>query len=542
MRSRGHNTQWCVVFFLITKKRGIGSKKYPGPEHKGSANKSSPADYVRKPPVPVTRAGSSRYPPLFRDKKKNRYGPLRIVFPAIFLLLFAESMTGQVEPRQVAASGLSENLPLWETAIAAGPERVVALYNMGGIASGACRMGYAIHDIRLRTWIEGIIPLGVFKTACDPSVAYDRTTGDFIAAAFATKEGTINTYIVVSRFSPEQDAFTPRLTPWKEPWTSIKLGPAYDKPWIAAGEALPSGREYYIVWCDLTNYYCIRSKNSGQKWNGGVIKVDGKAVTGGWCAQPAVADNGPLYIAYRPRSGSQAVQFLVGRDVDGNTGIRGGAYAEASGIVFEHLLTGPGQPLKIELHHQELKKYLPGSFRTKMVPQLAVDPTNPDLLYIVYHDTASATSSDADIYINRLVRQGNRWTAGNRIKVNNDDTPWESDQFLPSVTVDDRGYVYVIFYDDRNYAQADGQNEPRARYDAFCAVSKNHGSTFANFELAGASPGPALDFNLSGHKPGEFIGIACWDKNVWTSYSGTHGAAAETSHQTVIYSSRIVVP
>jgi len=462
-----------------------------------------------------------------------------------------------VYPRDTAASELGDQIPVWETHIAAGFNQVVAVFNQG--MRIPCGVGYAVYDRAEETWSQATV--GGDHHAIDPSIAFDHPARSipveplsppadtFVAAALNSDDDQI----VVSRYA--EGAF--------ETWRAAVTWPegySVDKPWIVAGEEDSVHREYYIVYCHAPpdtdkGYTYLRSTNSADDWlplwndpnDNGMIKVNGQRVTGGFCAQPAVWGDGPLYIAYPTGS---VFRFLRGDDrADG-------------GVDFSYLETTSGI-LEIARNRGNIGDYLPeiphdSGMATAVVPQLAVDPGDTDRLYVVYHDTVTTQgegSTDVNIYLRVLTRSGGYWAADDRILVNNDQTFYESDQFRPAVTVDRQGYIHILFYDDRNYTdslagdqQPDGSAD--AKFDAFYAYAPLDELDFQsdpeqNRELYGVPSEPAVDGELDlwdGYELGEYNGITFFfgggRHEVWTSFSGTK-AGDPSPDKTVIYSSFI---
>jgi hypothetical protein len=442
-----------------------------------------------------------------------------------------------VEPRERAGLACPDyppdpNIPNkrgWEPAVAAGPDDVITVFHIKDTG-----VGYGVYDTLAQQWVDqGTIDTANYPTAHDPAIAYNSQTGGFVAVA-RTTDG----YILCSHYSPT----TAEFGPWDDIAGSGAL--THDKPWIVAGDPnLPTGQEFYLTW--HADYEYRRSIDGGNSWVGGpIIDSDtGQPVIGGCCPQPAVYQGGPLYVAYvKALSGNIFIRFLVGEDIDDPNDPNYG------GVRFRHLygitspLDGPvpPAPLSVPLNYIAFNDYLPGDIDAKMVPQLAVDPTNSDRLYIVYHDTATAASSDVNVYLRVLTRSGS-WTAGPRILVNNNADPpgEESDQFMASATVDLEGRIHVMFYDDRNYDQGDTQRDPPPKFDAFYAWSTDQGTNWSNDELFANDPSePALDWALDRLDPHEYNGIAWCGNTVWTTYAGTWSGDQQTK-KAVILSSRI---
>ncbi len=432
----------------------------------------------------------------------------------------------------------------------------MAVYNHGA-RSGTVptRIGYAVRSGQ--SWAQGIVELGQdpegddFDRAIDPSVVFDPDTDDYLLAGLLRDEQQ-EWHVGLARYAASQEE-------WGD-WTSLVEASAIDKPWVVAGEPMQNGREYYIVYLgpgrDPWKLWYLRSTNGGRDWSEAKgILVDDVHVESGFCAQPAAATytNGPLYVAYMMPD-YESFAFLQGDD-DGND------------VDFTQLLrlcqTGPGfapqgpKALEISLiEGMDISDYLPKNISTigiKTTPQLAVDPSDADRLYVVHHDVAdeefdpNAADVDVDVFVTVLERTGPYcWCPSGRIRVNDDDDPNQiSDQFLPSIIVDDDGYIHVIFYDDRNYEQDDNAEEPR--FDVYYAYSVDGGEHWTNEELeydpddpnAPRVPAVNLDaeLDLRGFELGEYIGITYYDSAVWTSYAGTWDE--EEDEQSLIWSTRI---
>lgn len=186
---------------------------------------------------------------------------------------------------------------------------------------------------------------------------------------------------------------------------------------------------------------------------------------------------------------------------------------------------------------------------------LAVDPTDPDRLYLVYHDTDIALGcaeqycnpldSDVNIYMQVITRvSGNLWRAGPRILVADDTQVQETDQFMPSVVVDDFGRIHVVFYDDRRFPQDDLDSQ--VRFDVWYAYSTDGGQHWVNLELFEDNPPgePAVDSMLTVNDEFElrdYIGIAVGSDRIWTCFMGMTEQDVNTD-KSVIWSSQILWP
>jgi hypothetical protein len=96
------------------------------------------------------------------------------------------------------------------------------------------------------------------------------------------------------------------------------------------------------------------------------------------------------------------------------------------------------------------------NFRTNAFPQAAVDPNDPNTIYLVYNDVGQAAGDRGDIYFTLSKNGGRSWTTP--AKINDDSTT--ADQFFPTITVTPDGtHLFVTWYDRRNAASPNGNME-----------------------------------------------------------------------------------
>ncbi len=127
---------------------------------------------------------------------------------------------------------------------------------------------------------------------------------------------------------------------------------------------------------------------------------------------------------------------------------------------------------------------------------MAIDPTDPDRLYLVFNDLydepfQDPVDGDVDVYLLRSTDGGENWLPRQRINKDRlyepNDPDWEDhvlfDQFMPEINVDSAGRVHIIWYDTR-------KDHPAADYpypfdiELYYAWSTDNGQTFTE-ELVG---------------------------------------------------------
>lgn len=139
------------------------------------------------------------------------------------------------------------------------------------------------------------------------------------------------------------------------------------------------------------------------------------------------------------------------------------------------------------------------------------------------------------------------------VKRGTEDPAHDDDQFMPRIAVDANGVNHVIYYDDREFTQADGPNTTNAKFNVYYTWSDDGGATWHE-GLLHADPNspdfeqPVFDFARSvneAYQLRDYIGIDwCVDPQnspeveVWTSFMGT-SVQDTNDDQTVIWSSRI---
>ncbi len=148
--------------------------------------------------------------------------------------------------------------------------------------------------------------------------------------------------------------------------------------------------------------------------------------------------------------------------------------------------------------------------RVNDFPRIDVDKsggTRNGWIYIVNMQKALAPAgTDPDIILYRSSNQGTTWMAG--VRVNQDAINNGKNQFFPAVKVDDYGGVNIIYYDNRNFANADSATVMISR-------SIDGGTTFTDFEITDHHFKPKPANGMSGGYMGDYIGLAIGNNKVF---------------------------
>lgn len=239
---------------------------------------------------------------------------------------------------------------------------------------------------------------------------------------------------------------------------------AQDKEWAVFDY---STKNIYVTWTQFDNYGSSLAEDSslilfskstdlGESWSEPKILSevpgdcidDDNTVEG---AVPAVGPNGEIYVSW---SGPAGIVFDKSLD-------EGETWLEHDIFVNEHI-GGWAQNI-------------PGIFRCNGMPVTKCDTSGGPYngtIYINYSDNSNGYH-DTDIWLVKSTDGGNSWSEP--IRVNNDGP--DRQQFFPWMAIDQvTGYIYIVFYDRRNYN--DNQT------DVFLAISKDGGETFENIKIS----------------------------------------------------------
>lgn len=237
-----------------------------------------------------------------------------------------------------------------------------------------------------------------------------------------------------------------------------------DKEWVAVDRQT---NNIYMTWTEFDLYgsnspsdssriLFSRSTDRGNSWStpmrinevSGDCIDESNTVEG---AVPCVGPNGELYVAW---SGPAGIRFDRSYD-------HGQTWLTNDKLVT----TTPGWDFAI-----------PGINRCNGLSFISCDVSNGPhrgTIYVNWSDQRNGTNN-TDIWMVKSTDSGNTWTAP--VKVNNDSNI-AAHQFLSSMTVDAiTGYIYVLFYDRRNYTDN--------RTDVYMAFSKDGGNTFHNQKIS----------------------------------------------------------
>jgi hypothetical protein len=235
-----------------------------------------------------------------------------------------------------------------------------------------------------------------------------------------------------------------------------------DKEW----PTVDSKGNLYLTWTEFDKYgdsskqcnsrILFSKSRSGSRWSAPVqlSQISGNCLDNDDTAEgamTAISGDGKLFAAWANQG-----KIFMDRSYDGGT-------------------TWLTNDIEIAQQHGGWDINIPGHDRSNGLPVLICDhsaTTASGNLYVVWADTKNG-EKNSDVWFISSADAGDHWTTP--IRVNDDQT--SRHQYLPWMTVDQTtGYIYVVFYDRRNYEDN--------RTDVYLAYSINAGRSFTNVRIS----------------------------------------------------------
>jgi hypothetical protein len=249
-------------------------------------------------------------------------------------------------------------------------------------------------------------------------------------------------------------------------FTGLNPPKMQDKEW---GAYDPVSGNLYVVWSEFdvygsddpdhyTNVLFSRSLNGGTTWSeakrineiSGDCLDESDSVMG---AMPAVGPDGEIYVSWPGPNG-----ITIDKSMDEGQTWLAHDIQVADNPAGDHYT-------------------VPSISRGGSVPVIACDNSNGPhrgTVYVNWSDWSSGPT-DTDVWLSKSTDGGMTWSDPIRV---NDDPPGKH-QVFHWLTVDPtNGYLYVVFYDRRNYDDS--------RTDVYLAVSRDGGETFSNHLISGS--------------------------------------------------------
>lgn len=313
-----------------------------------------------------------------------------------------------------------------------------------------------------------------------------------------------NGYFYIGYISSSSGQGIARSTNNGANWTTYTVAPnpgsLADKNHLAIDKKVgsPFENRLYASWTDFggtnNNQAVVRySTNFGETWSSSINLSS--TLSPGSHAQGVNVQTGP--------NGEVYVAFAIYDNWPGGEDAIGFAKSTDGGVTWTRSRIYGALTPNGNINFGIRGNLKPTNIRVASFPSMAVDrsggPTN-GYIYITWPQRSVAPAgSDPDIVMIRSTDGGNTWSAPKR--VNDDPLNNGKDQYYPWCTVDQsNGYVYVVFYDNRETT-----NDSTGVY---MAVSYDGAQSFLNFRVSDKNFRPKPISGLASGYQGDYIGIA----------------------------------
>ncbi|MFI5251354.1 MAG: SdrD B-like domain-containing protein [Bacteroidota bacterium] len=325
------------------------------------------------------------------------------------------------------------------------------------------------------TWNDQLATFRYMDRHSDPSVGVD-TAGNFYVVTLDYYNPNSN-----SRNALSLRKSTDGGSSWLDPVVAVDttLYSFHDREILAVddGKESPNSGNAYVSWTEFGGtggIQCVASVDGGASFLSPVKVSVGTNVQG---SMPITGPNGELYVVWTDFTSPNQVMFAKSTDA--------GASFGANVVVSD-------------LSHQPTDfMYINGGIESFGYAVAAVDKTPSTRRGTIYVTWQSLAYGDVDVLCSKSTDGGTTWSPA--VRVNNDSLSNGRDQFHQWVTVDDSGWVDVVFLDRRN-------DPSNILADAYFAQSRDGGVSFKNYRLTAQNFDPRINYNAD-VRIGDYSGI-----------------------------------
>ena len=165
------------------------------------------------------------------------------------------------------------------------------------------------------------------------------------------------------------------------------------------------------------------------------------------------------------------------------------------------------------------------SMRVNSFPSMSVDisggPNNGNI-YVVWTNVGTPgvnTGTNKSIYLIRSSDGGTTWSSP--VRVNQGPFQNGKEAYFPWISCDPvTGFLYVVFYDDRNTSSSS--------CEAWVAISEDAGNTWEDFRVSDVSFTPSPIPGLAADYFGDYLGISAYDGWVYPCWTDNRNGVTKT--------------
>jgi hypothetical protein len=394
--------------------------------------------------------------------------------PVIIALILFFNINIQAQNPNIQIGGMWNEWPN-EPSICINP------MNTDQIVIGANADNYYTSDDGGYTWQHGVLTSS-YGVNCDPVIIADMS-GNFYYFHLVPDLSRV--------VCQKKEGF---LSPWSDgSFTAVYNDYDIDKEWATFD---PVTNNIYTSWTrfntwgstssqDSTDIFISKSNDGGLTWGDQkLISNIGGNATGGFGSvhgsYPATGPNGEVYVAWWSPAG---IMFDKSTD-EGETWLNSDINITGFPVQW---ITG-----------------IPGIMTGVSFPVISCDRSNGahnGTIYVNWTDKRSG-GNDANVWLVKSTDGGLTWSEPKRV---NDDPPGRH-QFFNFMTIDQvTGKIYILFYDRRNYTDANTE--------VYLAISDDGGDTFANYRI---SDTPFIPFSTVFF--GHYIGVSAHNDKVFVTW------------------------
>lgn len=297
----------------------------------------------------------------------------------------------------------------------------------------------------------------------DPCVLFDVNGRAYYAHLTSMAGGYFLDRMTVHRSSNGGRTWNDSLT------TPVNSPKNQDKEWLTCDMTTSANRNnIYMAWTEFDSYGSKSPLDSTRILFSRIVNGTNSLTVpikvsdeGGNCvdsdstvegAVPAVGPNGEVYLSWAGPKG-----IIFDRSLDG-------------GITF-------GKDIFVSSMPGGWDYGVPGIYRSNGLPMTVCDISDSPYrgtVYILWADQRNGTNN-TDVFIVKSTDKGETWSPSSRVNTDGG----SSQQFFPSITLDQsNGFLYVVFYDRRNYSATDSTT------DVYLAKSMDGGESWNDFKIS----------------------------------------------------------